>query len=83
VEDPGIFVSFNPIPTLPRWDHFQKDIAISSWMFKNPNYARLIAGALVHSWRMSTARRVACEQGCRGNAAAGGFDDLFNPALVG
>ena len=47
--DPGIFVSFNPNPDPSLGGiTFKKDITISSWLFKNPNAARLIAGILVH-----------------------------------
>ena len=70
--DAGVFVSFNPNPDPSLAGiTFKKDIAISSWIFKNPNYARFIAGG-------ARARAGACqrragrhgEQGRRGNAAA-------------
>jgi hypothetical protein len=83
--DPGIYVSFNPNPD-PALSGitWKKDITLSSWLFKNPNAARLIAGTLVHE----LAHVNGAPGGMESKAAEAtlppcGFDDLFNPALVG
>jgi hypothetical protein len=83
--DPGIFVSFNPNPDPSLAGiTFKKDIAISSWMFKNPNYARLIAGALVHELaHVNGAPGGMVSKAAEATLPPCGFDDLFNPALVG
>jgi hypothetical protein len=83
--DPDVYVSFNPNPdpTLTGIT-FKKDITISSWLFSNPNGAHLIAGTLVHE----LAHVNGAPGGMESKAAEStvplcGFDDLYNPAVVG
>jgi hypothetical protein len=83
--DPGVYVSFNPNPD-PSFTGitFKKDITISSWLFKNPNAARLIAGTLVHELaHVNGAPGGMVSKAAEATLPPCGFDDLFNPALVG
>jgi hypothetical protein len=83
--DPEVFVSFNPNPDPSLGGiTFKKDITISSWMLKNPNYARLIASVLVHELaHVNGAPGGMVSKAAEATLPPCGFDDLFNPALVG
>lgn len=83
--DPDIWVSLNTNPEKGLFGiTYKKDISIAAHMFTLPNAIRAIAATLVHE----LAHVNGAPGGMESKAAEStlppcGFDDLYNPALVG